>query len=477
MLTNAAPKSPTYLDSAALAGGCSPTSRPAANVSTIARVRDISGVGSPPRGQFLRRAGRRSRKLAAPMLATELELPTLRPHRPALRGERVPRRRWRRCDGHDGWLAANPFGYTVLDREAGEFFLRTKERGVSGADDRAAVRDRRRAAARGDRQATSSTSTATITGGCGTWSTRRWRRAPSSATGPAMRRFLEQLLAARSAATGVRVHRATFAKPYPSLVIAEVMGAPLEDAPRLHHWSNWIQRQFDAGEPDQPSGELIERGGGGVLRLRGRADRRAPRGARRRPDLGADPGRGGGRPAERRRAAQPDPEHPGRRGRHQPEPARPRGAAAGRASRPVAAAARGPARARRSPRSRRRSATSRSRRSPPGSRSRSSSTAASRSRPDSSCWSRPGTPTATASSPTRSTSPPQRPRARVLTFGAGVHYCVGANLARAEMQEGAGVPGRARRARSSSTASPSSGRRQGSTVWRRSRSLRSRLAR
>jgi cytochrome P450 len=37
-----------------------------------------------------------------------------------------------------------------------------------------------------------------------------------------------------------------FAKPYPSLAIATVMGAPLEDAPRLHHWSNWIQRQFDA---------------------------------------------------------------------------------------------------------------------------------------------------------------------------------------------------------------------------------------
>jgi cytochrome P450 len=30
------------------------------------------------------------------------------------------------------------------------------------------------------------------------------------------------------------------------MVIAEVMGVPLSDAPRLYHWSNWIQRQFDA---------------------------------------------------------------------------------------------------------------------------------------------------------------------------------------------------------------------------------------
>ena len=35
------------------------------------------------------------------------------------------------------------------------------------------------------------------------------------------------------------------AAPYPSQVIAAVMGAPLTDAPRLHEWSHWMQSQFD----------------------------------------------------------------------------------------------------------------------------------------------------------------------------------------------------------------------------------------
>ena len=72
----------------------------------------------------------------------------------------------------------------------------------------------------------------------------RWR--------PAMRGFLEGLLAdacaaGRAAEGVVRCEFVeAFAKPYPSQTIARVMGAPIEDAPRLHHWSNWIQRQFDA---------------------------------------------------------------------------------------------------------------------------------------------------------------------------------------------------------------------------------------
>jgi cytochrome P450 len=62
----------------------------------------------------------------------------------------------------------------------------------------------------------------------------RWR--------PAMREFLERLWEPLGSSCECV---AAFAKPYPSLTIATVMGAPLEDAPKLHEWSNLIQRQFD----------------------------------------------------------------------------------------------------------------------------------------------------------------------------------------------------------------------------------------
>jgi cytochrome P450 len=38
---------------------------------------------------------------------------------------------------------------------------------------------------------------------------------------------------------------AAVARPYPSLTIASVLGAPQQDAERLHAWSSWVQRQFD----------------------------------------------------------------------------------------------------------------------------------------------------------------------------------------------------------------------------------------
>jgi cytochrome P450 len=59
-----------------------------------------------------------------------------------------------------------------------------------------------------------------------------------------MREFAQRLWAELDGATGCEFVGA-FAKPYPSLTIAAVLGAPLEDAPRLHEWSTWVQRQFD----------------------------------------------------------------------------------------------------------------------------------------------------------------------------------------------------------------------------------------
>jgi cytochrome P450 len=145
-------------------------------------------------------------------------------------------------EGQDGWLAKNPYGFTVLDRESGEFFLRTKDAVFPGLTiaELFQISD-------GALHEEIVKNIININGG----DHRRLRNLVNPALAPraidryrpAMRRFLEQLLPD----SGPWEFISEFAKPYPSLVIAEVMGAPLEDAPRLHHWSNWIQRQFDVG--------------------------------------------------------------------------------------------------------------------------------------------------------------------------------------------------------------------------------------
>ncbi|MEA2147989.1 MAG: hypothetical protein QOG59_3576, partial [Solirubrobacteraceae bacterium] len=62
---------------------------------------------------------------------------------------------------------------------------------------------------------------------------------------PAMKTFLEELVD-RFADSGRCEFVGELCKPYPALTIATVMGAPLDDAERLYDWSNWIQRQFAA---------------------------------------------------------------------------------------------------------------------------------------------------------------------------------------------------------------------------------------
>jgi cytochrome P450 len=175
--------------------------------------------------------------------AAELDLPTFDHTDPALRGERY-RDAMAGVAGYDGWLATNPFGFTVLDRESGEFFLRTKDAVFPGLTIARlfGIED-------GPLHEEVVKNIININGD----DHRRLRNLINPALAPravdryrpAMRRFLGQLLG-ELPGDGRCEFISAFAKPYPSLVIAEVMGAPLQDAPRLHHWSNWIQRQFDA---------------------------------------------------------------------------------------------------------------------------------------------------------------------------------------------------------------------------------------
>jgi cytochrome P450 len=176
-------------------------------------------------------------------LAGDLELPHFDHTDPSLRGDHY-RTAMSGLQGHDGWLAAGPFGFIVLGRESGEFFLRTKQAVFPGLwiGELFGIAD-------GPLHEEIIRNIININGE----DHRRLRNLVNPALAPrridryrpAMRAFLEQLLNGLPA-DGRCDFIETVAKPYPSLVIAELMGAPLEDAPRLHHWSNWIQRQFDA---------------------------------------------------------------------------------------------------------------------------------------------------------------------------------------------------------------------------------------
>ncbi len=143
-----------------------------------------------------------------------------------------------------GWLAQGPFGYIVLDRESAEFFLRTRSAIFPGMKIAEIF-----GVSEGPLYEQMQRNILHVNGP----DHARLRSLVNPALSPraveryapAMRGFLEGLLAAVPD-DGRCEFVDAFAKPYPSQTIATVMGAPLADAPRLHHWSNWIQRQFDA---------------------------------------------------------------------------------------------------------------------------------------------------------------------------------------------------------------------------------------
>jgi cytochrome P450 len=175
-------------------------------------------------------------------LVGELELESFDYTDPDLRGERF-HEAMRRLAA-EGWLAAGPYGYVVLDREAGEFFLRTRSAIFPGmkiaelfdVKEGPLWEEMRRNILHVN--GTDHTRLRSLVNpALSARAVERYR--------PLMRGFLEQLYGA-VASDGKCEFVQSFAKPYPSQTIAAVMGAPLSDAPRLHHWSTWIQRQFDA---------------------------------------------------------------------------------------------------------------------------------------------------------------------------------------------------------------------------------------
>jgi cytochrome P450 len=153
-----------------------------------------------------------------------------------------------------GWLAKSPLAYMVLDRDAGEFFLRSRKTafpgrqiaeffGVTGGPlaehidanilNLGGEQHRRLRALVGPALTPRAAD--------------RWR--------PVMRGFLEQLWA-QAALHGGCDFVATVARPYPSLAIATVLGAPHQDAERLHAWSSWVQRQFDIRALETSRGDI-----------------------------------------------------------------------------------------------------------------------------------------------------------------------------------------------------------------------------
>jgi len=141
------------------------------------------------------------------------------------------------------WLVQSPLSVVVLDRESGEFFLRSKATAFPGREiadifgvTSGRLREQIDANILNLTGAQHRRLRALVGPAFSPRAADRWR--------PVMRGFLAELWLGIGPSTSCEFVAAV-AKPYPSLTIAAVLGAPREDAARLHDWSGWVQRQFD----------------------------------------------------------------------------------------------------------------------------------------------------------------------------------------------------------------------------------------
>jgi cytochrome P450 len=173
----------------------------------------------------------------------QLELPSFDYTDVTLRGEAY-RTTMASLAPHDGWLLACPFGFIVTEREAGEFFLRARDTEFPGLHIAQVF-----GITEGPLHDEIVKNIITLGGA----DHRRVRNLVNPALAPravaryrpAMRRYIGRLLDATLAAGDVCEFISAVAKPYPSLVIAEVMGVDSAAAAQLYVWANATQQQFD----------------------------------------------------------------------------------------------------------------------------------------------------------------------------------------------------------------------------------------
>jgi cytochrome P450 len=179
------------------------------------------------------------------MKVTELDLPELDLASDDLAGDAYHQRLAALAGpGELSWLAKSPLACIVLDRESVEFFLRAKQTAFPGrqiADLFGVTSGRLREQIDANilnQQGGQHRRLRALVGPAFTpRAADRWRGV--------MRRFLAELWDGLPPGGHGCEFVAALAKPYPALTIAAVLGAPAADAPRLHEWSGWVQRQFD----------------------------------------------------------------------------------------------------------------------------------------------------------------------------------------------------------------------------------------